>query len=186
MFRFLTTVLFLLIAPLAQSVELSVVTTKGYVTFAVPDDWRVLSTQTKPPVSALAFQVANAADEGTPHSTNVVITLFHIDFERGKQAAEAPIRAYGPKEPVVEIRDGWTVYLQEAAQGGVKYQIVDAKRAVADVVAAVRIAWPRLPANPPDYNSRTRKAFDELLKSVSGGLGPPPQREGQVIRRPAQ
>jgi hypothetical protein len=186
MFRFLTPLFFMLIAPLAHSVELSVVTTKGYVAFTVPDDWRVLSAQTKPPVSALSFQVANAADEGTPHSTNVLIALFHIDFERGKQAADAPVRAYGSKEPVVATRDGWTVYAQEATQGGAEYVIVDAKRPIADVVAAVRVAWPRLAANAPDYDSRMRQAFDELLKSVSGGMGLPPQREGQVIRRPAQ
>ncbi len=176
----------LLAAVSAQAVELSVVTTKGYVALAVPDDWRVLSTQTRPPISAMAFQIFNAADEGTQHSTNVAVSFFHVDFDRGRQAAEAPVRAYGEREPTVEAVGGWTTYSQEATQGGVKYVIVDARRPFADVVAAVRIAWPKLAGNPPDYDVRMRSAFDTLLRSVSGGLGPLPQKEGQVIRRPVQ
>jgi len=61
----------------AEAIELKILTTKGFVAFTVEDDWRVLSMQTKPPIAFAIFQVPNFADEGTPESTNLVISLFN-------------------------------------------------------------------------------------------------------------
>ncbi|WP_457424315.1 hypothetical protein [Roseateles sp. P5_E7] len=170
----------------ATAVELTVVTTKGYVRFEVPDEWTVLKAQTKPPVSALAFQIANPADEGTPHSTNVAVSLMDTKTEAGKKAASRIGVQYGSASPVVSQEGAWTLYSQGADQGGVRYQVVDAARDIADVVVSIRFAWPELPANGAGYNEAMRAALRGVQNSVSGGLGIPPPRPGEVIRRPAQ
>lgn len=183
MLRYLFAIL-LLFAPLAHAVELTIVTTTGYVRFSVPDDWGVMAMQTKPPVSVAAFQVFNPADQGTPHSTNAAVTLYYPDTERGRTALSVIGRAYGNAPPSKSEVDGWTLYEQHPSQNGTAYTVLDAKKAVADVVVGIRLAWPELPNNPPDYNSTMRNSFEALRQSVSGGLGVPSSRQGEVIRRP--
>ena len=186
MMKYALALLLCLNASAHAAVEFTIVTVRGYVSFAVPDEWRVLTMQTKPPVSVAAFQVLNPVDAGTPHSTNVAISLFDVESERGKQAATIVGRRYGAQEPVVTSEGGWTVYSQQHNQGGMRYTVVDAKKQLADVVVAVRFAWPHLPNNPPQYDREMQKAFRGVLASVKGGLGKPAPREGEVTRRPAQ
>jgi hypothetical protein len=167
-----------------SAVELSIVTTKGYVRFNVPDDWRVLHMQTKPPVSVAAFQVLNPADDGTPHSTNVAVSLFHVDHEKGRVAADGLGKLHGSATP--EVRGEWTIYSQVRLQQGTKYSVVDATRSIADVVVLVRFAWPDLPNNPPGYDKQMHAAMAAVQASVTGGLGTVPMRDGEVIRRPTR
>jgi hypothetical protein len=178
--------LLLCLSASAHAVEFTIVTVRGYVSFAVPDEWRVLTMQTKPPVSVAAFQVFNPADAGTRHSTNVAISVFDVESERGKQAMTIVGRRYGAQEPVVTSEGDWTVYSQQHDQGDMQYAVVDAKKQLADVVVAVRFAWPHLPNNPPQYDREMQEAFRSVLASVKGGLGRPAPREGEVIRRPVQ
>ncbi len=175
---------FLSITSLASAAEFTIATAKGYVRFSVPDQWAVMAMQTKPPVSVAAFQVANPADEGTPHSSNVALSLFHIETERGQAAASLVGKQYGKLPPSVSTLEGWTVYTQEANQQGVAYTIVDAKKPFADVVVGLRFAWPHLPANPAGYDQSMNRSFEALLRSVSSGLGVPAARPGEVVRRP--
>jgi hypothetical protein len=60
-------------------VDLSVITSRGYVTYTVPGEWKVLDMQTKAPKTAAVFQIKNPADEGTPDSTNVSILTFEMN-----------------------------------------------------------------------------------------------------------
>jgi hypothetical protein len=170
----------------STAIELTVVTAKGYVRFEVPDEWTVLKAQTKPPVSALAFQISNPAGQGTPHSTNVAVSLTYTKTDSGKKAASRIGVQYGSATPSVSQEGAWTLYSQGADQGGVRYQVDDAKRDVAVVVVSIRFAWPELPANGSGYNEAMRAALRGVQNSVSGGFGIPPRRPGEVIRRPAQ
>ncbi|WP_139232636.1 hypothetical protein [Duganella sp. CF458] len=174
----------LAITSLASAAEFTIVTAKGYVRFAVPDQWAVMAMQTKPPVSVAAFQVANPADGGTPHSSNVAVSLFHIETERGQAAASAIGKQYGRLPPSISTLEGWAIYTQEASQQGATYTIIDEKKPFADVVVGLRFAWPHLPANPPGYDQSMNRAFESLRRSVSSGLGAPASRPGEVVRRP--
>jgi hypothetical protein len=176
----------LLASSTASAVEFTIVTTSGYVRFSVPDDWRVLRMQTKPPVSTAVFQVLNPADDGTPHSTNIVVSLLHEDSEKGQRAAAIIGKPYGPTPAEVRKLNDWTIYTQTPNQQGTKYTVVDAKRSMADVVVHIRFAWPSLPNNPAGYSESMRAAMSALQDSVSGGIGPPPPRDGEIIRRPTQ
>ncbi|KQZ44209.1 hypothetical protein [Duganella sp. Root1480D1] len=184
MFKLLATFAFLAMTSLAFAAEFTIVTGKGYVRFTVPDQWAVLSMQTKPPVSVAAFQVANPADEGTPHSSNVAVSLFHVDAERGQTAASAIGKQFGALPPTVSTLEGWTIYTQQASQQGTAYTIIDAKKPFADVVVGLRFAWPHLAANPAGYDQSMNGAFESLRRSVSSGFGVPASRPGEVIRRP--
>lgn len=184
-FALLSTLL-LLIGSAASAVELTVVTERGYVRFTVPDEWKLLKTQTKPPVSSLVFQVENPADAGTPHSTNVAVSLMNTNTEAGKSAASRIGRQHGPVAPKVVTEEGWTVYSQNATQNGAQYAIVDATRNVADVVVFIRFAWPELSGNAPNYSASLLATMQSMQASMSGGMGVPPERPGEVIRRPQQ
>jgi hypothetical protein len=166
------------------AVELTVVTERGFVRFTVPDEWKVLKTQTKPPVSALVFQIENPADAGTPHSTNVAVSLMDTSTEAGKAAASRIGKQFGAIAPKVDSENDWTVYTQRATQNGAQYAVVDATRNVADVVVSIRFAWPELPENAPNYNASLHAAMQNIRASVSGGMGLPPERPGEVVRRP--
>ena len=117
MLKHLIAIALVAVSSLANPNEFAIRTTKGFVRFSVPDDWRVLSVQTKPPVSVATFQVGNPADEGTPHSTNVAVSLFHIGTERGQAAAAAVGRSYGPVAPVSSTVDSGALHPATHAAG---------------------------------------------------------------------
>lgn len=112
----------------AQSVELTLVTTKGFVAFTVDDNWPIVAMQTKPPVAVAAFQIPNSSDAGTNESTNVSVSLFQLDSPKGKAALKTMGKAYGDATPIVGSFDGWIVYHQQARQGDMGYSICDATK----------------------------------------------------------
>jgi len=170
----------------ASASGFAIVTAKGYVRFAVPDDWHLLAMQSKPPVSVVAFQIVNPADEGTPHSTNVAISLFHVETEQGRAAVASVGHQYGVEPPSVRSQDGWSIYTQEAMQRGALYTVIDASKPFADVVVGVRFAWPHLPANAPGYADSMNEAFASLRRSVGSGWGVPEPGIDGVVLRPTQ
>jgi hypothetical protein len=169
--------------PLTAS-RLGIITTKGYVTFFVPDNCKILSLQSKPPISVMACQVKNPADAGRPDSTNIAISLYHIDYEAGKTGLALAGKQYGPDRPRMRSVDGWTVFEQNARQNNTPYTILDAKKPVADVVVGIRLAWPHLLNNASDYDRKMQYIFNFLMHNVSGGLGKMPKDEGTTFYRP--
>jgi hypothetical protein len=167
------------------AVEMKIVTAKGFVAFTVEDNWAVQTIQTRMPIATGAFQIPNAADNGTKDSTNLAILLFQTDSDKAREKFDSPIKQYGASAPVIESFGEWTIYRQEAKQGDTLYSIVDAKRKdVADVSVAVRLAWPHLAANPKGYDAEMDALFRTFLTSIRGDVGPYVPRDGEVIRRP--
>lgn len=184
--KFVVFMLMILAAPLVAAVDLSVITPKGYVKFAVPDSWAVLAMHTKMPKAIMSFQIPNLADEGSADSTNLAISIYDQNDVQG-QAASAEIgKTFGGNVPKLSIYRDWHLYTQEAAQGATVYSIVDAKKKVADVTVAVRIAWPHLPNNPQQYDLEMKSVLASVLNSVSGGLGEYKAKKAEVIRRQAK
>lgn len=173
------------VAAATADTEQKILTPKGHVAFTTADDWTVLQMQSKLPVAVAVFQLPNAADEGTPDSTNLVLTLFEHGSEKEKTVFAAPVAQLGATPPAVESFGGWTIYRQDAKQGATPYSIWDAKKeGVADVSASVRFAWPHLANNPANYGERMETTFKAFLKSVRGGVGEYKPRDGEVVRRP--
>lgn len=182
MLKHLIAIALVAVSSLANANEFAIRTTKEFVRFSVPDDWRVLSVQTKPPVSVATFQVGNPADEGTPHSTNVAVSLFHIGTERGQAAAAAVGRSYGPVAPVSSTVDSGAVYIQQPTQRGLPYLLIDAKKPFADVIVALRFAWPNLSNNPSNHDSTMRGAFEAVRRPAQSHAIVPASRHAPTCR----
>ena len=93
-------------------VEMKVVTPDGYVSFTVASDWKVLAMKTDLPVTASIFQLPNPADEGTPDSTNLVISIYDPKNPKGKDAIKLIGKGYGKenctsiwRSPIREYRN---------------------------------------------------------------------------------
>lgn len=169
----------------SAATQLKIVTARGVVSFVADDDWTVLSMQTKLPVAAVVFQLPNAADQGTPHSTNLILKL-HDNSTAAREGFEAPVQQRGGTPASVKAWEGWRVWRQTARQGDSVYTILDAKRDhVADVAASVRLAWPHLPANTKRYDADMEARFRAFLRSIDGQVGPHTPVSGEMIRRPA-
>lgn len=157
-------------ATACAATELKIPTNKGFVAFTVEGEWPVLSMQMQLPLAAAAFRIPNPADAGTPDSTNIVIALYDPRSKEGRTAFNAPLKQYGGTPAVVEAMGPWTLTRQEARQGDTAYTIWDAKRSgVADVSVSVRLVWPHLAANAPDYDLTMETVFRGVLQSIHGG-----------------
>jgi len=178
-------VLLLLVPAVAEAVELTVITPKGEVAFLAEDEWTVIASQTKLPVAVMAFQIKDPADEGTPHSTNLAVSLYDPSTPQGREAMKGIGRKYGTDQPKIRRAGEWQVFDQQAVQGGTPYTILDARREVADVTVSVRLAWPSLKAHARNHASAMRDLFAKVLASIRGRLGPHEPKPGEVIRRPS-
>ena len=164
--------------------ELSIVTTRGYVTFAAADHWPMLEMQTKMPATLAVFKVPNPADEGTAESTNLILQLFERGSEEERTLFSAPVKQYGSTPPVPEHFKEWTITRQEDHQGPNVYSLWDARKTgIADVSVRVRLVWPRLPNNPANYSEEMDRILKAFLDSIGGGLGDYKSREGEVMYR---
>jgi hypothetical protein len=178
----------MLMAPLISGasdlVDLSVITTKGYVTYTVGGDWKVLDMQTKAPKTSAIFQISNPADEATRDSTNLGILTFETNSADATATFEKMAANHRAEASTRSKHGAWHLFSRQAPQGKTMYH---AKYAVRDVPGAhvfVTFAWPQLPRNPPNYDAQMEATLVRFLDSVKGGLGPKPRRPGEVLRRP--
>jgi hypothetical protein len=169
----------------AQAVELTILTGNGHVAFTAVDEWPVVAAQTHLPTAVMAFQIPNSADEGTSDSTNLSLSLYDLDTPQGRKAFAALHTPSGSTPCTASAIDAWDTSCAEARQGNTTYTIMDARRReVADVAANVRLAWPHLPSNPGDYDTKMKAAFRDFVLSVHGAKGPYVPREGEIGMRP--
>ncbi len=168
-----------------RTVEFKIVSAAGVVAFTVPQDWGVQSMQPFPPVTISAFQAADAADAGTPDSTNFAVSIYHLDTDEGRAAMAVIGKHYGAVTPEVGSYKGWTTYASEPVQGATTYTLIDGTRAFEDqkVSVGVRCAWPHLAANAADYGARMLDACHAIMESVAGIPGPYVPAAGEVVRR---
>jgi hypothetical protein len=167
----------------AGSTELTVITTKRYVSYTVGGNWKVLSMQTRPPTTAAVFQIPNPADNGTPDSTNLALMTFETESPEASAAITSSRKRFDRKEGHTQYKR-WELFAQGGKQVSTNYSVRDAYRKVPGAFVIVRIAWPHLKQNLNDYDSRMETIFRSVLDSISGDLGPKPKKEGEVIRRP--
>lgn len=167
----------------SDRVVFTIVTTKGYVRFAAGADWTVLTMQSRLPNTASVFQIPDPADQGTPDSTNIIISLHSPGDPKADQAIAKIGASYGG--PVQqEVYKDWTVFRQSADQRSTPYTILDAKATCGDVVCGVRLAWPHLANHSADYDGKMEMLFHDVLDSVTAGIGTYQPRDDEVVRRP--
>src|SRR5437867_11668068 len=93
---------------LADQVDFSLITEKGWVQFTVGGDWKVLSMDTKTPVRVALFQIPNPADAGTSDSTNASVMLYEVDSPKASAGLNRVRQKYGKG---MKLRIGaWEVF----------------------------------------------------------------------------
>jgi hypothetical protein len=171
--------------PTGTGVIFHFITSKGSVRFDVLGNWPTVAMQPLPPIAAAAFQIPNPADAGTSDSTNVAYTIFSLDDDRARAARAKVGKQYGSNPPTVEQYHGWTISRQEANQGSTTYTMLDGVIGLhgLDADIAIRLAWPHLVTNAPDYDATMEQLYRKLLDSVSAESGPYTPGQREVVRR---
>ena len=189
MLRPLTTISCVILATVAcraaDLIDLSVVTSRGYVTYTVPGDWTVLDMQTKAPKTSAVFQIKrNPAEASTSDSTNLSISTFEDNSPEATATFQNMAAKHRAEASARSKHGAWQLFTRQAPQGKTMYQVRYAFRDVVGAHVFVSCAWPLLPRNAPRYDADMQAAFIAVLDSVKGGLGPKPRTGGEVVRRP--
>jgi len=154
------------VTPLIAS-DTIVFTAVGRIQFSVPSDWVVIASKSDPTLTLFAFQIKNAADEGTPDSTNLVIISYYLKDHGAKAAFEEKLSDQKQKAQKKESVNNWSCGSFSAMQGSTRYQDWDCTWKGNECGVFVRVAWPELPKNPPDYDKTIEAALADVLKSVA-------------------
>jgi hypothetical protein len=135
--------------------------------FAAPGNWKVIANKSDEAKTVFAFQIPNAADDGTPDSSNLSIVASYLKNAQDKDAFEKRIANPGHSAEEKKLVEGWRCSSFSAMQKSTQYVDWDCYRVVADCGVFVRIAWPHLPKNPADYDKQMEGALSGFLTSIN-------------------
>ena len=152
------------------------------VQFSVPADWPVIATKSTSEKTVFAFQIPNAADKGTSDSSNLSIIATDLRTVQGRDAFQKQASGADQNAQGKNLVEGWGCSTFSAIQHSTQAQYViwDCRRIIADCGVSVRIAWPHLPKNPPDYDKQMEMVLSNFLTSVGPFKGVP---KSGVLRR---
>jgi hypothetical protein len=152
------------------------------VQFSVPADWPVIANKSTSEKTVFAFQIPNAADKGTSDSSNlsIIATDLKTAQDRDSFQKHASVTDHNAQEKILVEGWGCSTFLAIQHSTQAQYVILDCRRIIADCGVSVRIAWPHLPKNPPDYDKQMEMVLSNFLKSVGPFKGVP---KSGVLRR---
>jgi hypothetical protein len=152
------------------------------VQFSVPADWPVIANNSTSEKTVFAFQIPNAADNGTSDSSNLSIIVTDLRTDQARDAFQKQSPNAESTAQDKQLVEGWACStfskIQRSTQ--TEYVIWDCRRIVADCGVSVRIAWPHLPKNPPDYDGQMETVLSNFLTSVGPFKGLP---KSGILRR---
>lgn len=136
--------------------------------FAAPSEWHVLTSKSNETNTVFAFQILNAADDGTGDSTNLAIVTSYLNSRQDKDNFENDASTQEHRGQKKELVTGWRCDSFNARQQSTstEYSIWDCYRVIADNGVHVRLAWPHLSKNPPDYDEQMETTLTAFLTSV--------------------
>jgi hypothetical protein len=143
------------------------------IKFSVPGDWPVLVSNSGAEKTVFAFQIPNAADEGTSDSSNLSIISSFLKNDRDREDFEKKGSNRDQDAKQRKLVEGWLCGSFSAMQRSTEYVVWDCYRAVGDCGVHVRLAWPHLPKNPTDYDNRMEAVLSDFLTSVGPSKKPP-------------
>ena len=173
-----------LFAPaIASATDLVDFTIVNRVQFSVPADWPVIANKSTSEKTVFAFQVPNAADQGTSDSSNLSIIATDLRTPQDRDAFQTQASSTDHNALEKKLVEGWgcSTFSRTQHSTQTQYVIWDCRRIVADCGISVRIAWPHLPKNPPDYDAQMEIVLSNFLTSVGPFKGVP---KSGVLRRP--
>jgi len=151
--------------------------------FSVPADWKVVANKSTAEKTVFAFQIPNPADEGTSDSSNLSVIATELKTPKERDAFQTAPSSTDPNAQEKAIVEGWRCSTFSAMQESThtQYVIWDCRRLVADSGVSVRLAWPHLQKNPPDYDRQMETILSNFLSGVGPFTGVP---KSGVLRRP--
>ncbi len=166
--KFLAQLLLLLLAAFAVASDYVDFTIVGRIKFSVPADWPVIANKSSADKTIFGFQIPNPADAETSDSSNLSITSSYLKQAQDRNAFDKKPLSTDPSAQEQKFADGWRCAKFSADQKSTSthYVIWDCSRIVADCGVSVRIAWPHLPKNPPDYDKQMETVLSNFLASV--------------------
>ena len=163
-------------------VEFSVV---ERIRFSVPGNWPVIASKSTAEKTIFAFQIPNRADKKTSDSSNLVIVSSNLRNAQEKEDFEKKASTIENNATEQKLVEGWRCSTSTGMQKSTQYVVWDCYRIVADCGVKVRIAWPHLPKNPPDYDRQMEAVLSDFLTSVAPSKPLDPTSKG-VLRRNEQ
>lgn len=151
--------------------------------FSVPANWKVIANKSTSEKTVFAFQIPNSADEGTSDSSNLSIIATDLKTAQDRDAFQTQSSSTDRNAQEKKLVEGWRCSTFSAVQHSTKtqYMIWDCRRTIADCGVSVRIAWPHLPKNPPDFDNQIEMVLSNFLSGVGPFKGVP---KSGVLRRP--
>jgi len=177
---------FVLLSPLtarSEFTDLSVITSKGYFSYSVGDDWSLVSMQTKPPKTTAVFQVPNPANKAARETARLSLMTFEVDSPVAMAALKKLlVRARAEAKQKTKYKQ-WQLYSRDVEEGKANYAIREACKQISGVCVMARITWPRLRSSSESHDIQMEDLFRSALDSVTGGIGPLPPRDDQQAFR---
>jgi hypothetical protein len=179
LFVFVTCLLSVATAPATDLVDFTIV---DRVQFSVPADWPVIANKSTSEKTVFAFQIPNAADKGTSDSSNLSIIAMDLKAAEDRDAFQKQASDTNHNAQEKDLVEGWgySTFSSIQRSTSVQYVIWDCRRIIADCGVSVRIAWPHLPKNPPDYDKQMETVLSNFLTGVGPFKGVP---KSGVLRR---
>jgi hypothetical protein len=177
---FVTCLLSAAAAPATEMVDFTIV---DRLQFSVPGDWPVIANKSTSEKTVFAFQIPNSADEGASDSSNLSVIATDLKTAQDKDAFSKQTSGTDHNAQGKNLVEGWGCSTFSSIQHSTQTQYViwDCRRIIADCGVSVRIAWPHLPKNPPDYDKQMETVLSSFLTSVVPFKGVP---KSGVLRRP--
>lgn len=163
-------------------VEFSVV---ERIRFSVPGNWPVISSKSTPEKTTFAFKIPNRADKKTSDSSNLVIVSSYLSNAQEKEDFEKKASTTENNATEQKLVERWRCSSFTGMQKSTQYVVWDCYRIVADCGVKVRVAWPHLPKNPPDYDRQMEGVLSDFLTTVAPSRPLEPTSKG-VLRRNEQ
>jgi len=131
-----------------------------------PAHWRLLVDKPNFPVAMSIFNIPNPADPAGKESTNVVVAAYAADSKPAQDTLATTKKRFAKSNLTTRNQAGWEVESYSEIQGVTRYRFLDGTKVQVDKTLFIRLAWPTLPANAPDYDAEMQKSFDQLLSQV--------------------
>ena len=155
------------------------------VQFSVPVHWVEMGDTVKEDRHLTLFQIPNPADEGTPHSANALVSVYHeeeltlqgfSDFWIDRILNEPGSLFLHKDESGNPVQSVFAVF--RTTQESTAYIVADKYARRQDLLIHIRISWPFL--------SETTKAWEESMVNDSNALFSNILVDGEALGRSGQ
>jgi hypothetical protein len=141
----------------------------GEVAVTLDASWTIFAHKAEGPVWAIATQIRNHADAGTKDSTNLAITIF--DMGDAQATASLTKILLGITDAKEGAHGRWRIMDWNGEVDGTRYAIHDSVLRLEErkLTLLVRLAYPQLAENPPDYAARLVQAAFQVIDGITIG-----------------